>query len=211
MIIYFGVPTAIFLYNLKLRSQKCQSWVVCRDPNPISLQWGCQGEPGTAAGWLGHLLETEIIGCKSTARLKAANLSCLPQLCPQHTAGASKAQSIRCAEVQVSPSQAPELHVMIVSSPCQVEIFCECWRSCPSSIYSHCVGEKWVFLAQGCSPSWHLWFGAGWGVALWADRSCSLFSQAMPKTQTSFLFISCLMLLLGAPLSLPSPWKIIRH
>lgn len=162
------------------------------------------GLAGPSAGDRNHRLQEHCEAKGSKSELPASTVP------PAHS-GASKAQSIHCTEVQVSPSQAPELHVMIVSSPCQVEIFCDCWRSCPSSIYSHCVGEKWVFLAQGCWPSWHLWFGAGWGVALWADRSCSLFSQAMPKTQTSFLFISCLMLLLGAPLSLPSPWKIIRH
>lgn len=157
---------------------------MCRDHDTTSLQWDCQGERARhgwlRAGWA-ICWRQKSSAARGTLRAKAANLGCLLQLCPQHTAGTSTADWNHCTEVQVPPSQAPELHLIIISGSCQVEMCCDCWHSCPSSIYRHCVGEKWVFLARGCWPSWDLWFGAGWGVALWADRSCSLFSHAMPK------------------------------
>lgn len=180
----------------------CQSRVVCRDHNPISLLWDWQGEPGTAgcglsgpsAGDTNHWLQEALWG--QGQQIWGACCPCAPStLQLQAELGGSTALKFRCLQAR---------HLMMVSGPCQVEILCDCWHSCPSSIYRHCVGEKWVFLAQGCWPSWDLWFRAWWGVALLADRSCSLFSHTAQNPASS-VFISCLICGSWEPLSACPP------
>lgn len=128
---------------------------------------------------------------RDPVRPKAANLECLLQLCPQHTAGTRKAEGFHCTEVQVPLSQAPELHLTIVSGLCQVGIFCNCWHGCPSSIYRHCVGEKWVFFSTGLLAKLRL--------VIWSrERSCTLgwqlftFQSHSAQSPTSSVFLSCL-------------------
>lgn len=71
---------------------------------------------------------------------------------------------------------------------------------CPSlmqlsqALYTCCVQEKRVFLGGRSWWRWDLWFGAGWGVAFWTDRSCPVFSQATPNAQRlpCLYHVSCL-------------------
>lgn len=174
---------------------------MCRGHHEMCLHlqagWAiCWGENPVAAG--------------GTLWQKAASLGCL--LCPQHSAGISKA----CSHARwdpfhwISGTYKPgtiKWDSMILTSPFQLEIFMIADTVVPDSIHRCCVGEKWVFSGQGCWPSWDLWFRAGWGVALWTDSGCPISSHTAPQTH-HLLCLYCLWLLApGSPSQLTLLWQ----